>query len=102
MSHRRFVPRWRSLSRRVNGRPPLVVVEVSGGVVQQVYASNSRIDVLTVDYDADQTTANDGALTVWDSQGDQCRCFAAHWRPLLTARLPVETRQAVEQTLSQR
>lgn len=102
MSHRRFVPRWRSLARRVNGRPPLIVVEVSGGVVQQVYASNSRIDVLTVDYDADGATADDGALTVWDSQGDECRCFAAQWRPVLTARLPVETRQAVEQTLRQR
>jgi len=78
-----------------------VVVEVSGGVVQQVYASDRRVDVLTIDYDADGATADDGALTVWDSQGDECRCFAARWRPLVTARLPAETRQAVEQTLGQ-
>src|SRR4051812_27590317 len=94
--------RSRPLRRRRLRRPPLIVIEVSGGLVQQVYSSEQRVQVVGIDFDAQDCTPDDGVLTVADRTGREYSCFASQWRPLSTAKLPVETREAVRLTLGRR
>jgi hypothetical protein len=75
----------------------LVVIEVSGGVVQEVYCDDPEARIVLIDWDAEGCTVDEpGIVEVIDDLGRALPVHAAEFPKTLTATMPPETRSAVD------
>jgi hypothetical protein len=75
----------------------LVVIEVSGGVVQEVYCDDPEARIVLIDWDAEGCTVDEpGIVEVIDDLGRSLPVHAADFPKTPTATMPPETRSAVD------
>ena len=72
-----------------------IVIEVNGGVVQEVY-SDDPVTVVVVDWDTEGSEPGGSNYLVMDDMGYEHLAHAAIVKPTPTDMLPVETKAAVE------
>lgn len=73
-----------------------IVIEVNGGVVQEVYSDDPAVTVIIVDWDTEGSESDDSNHVVEDDVGNEHLAHAAVVEPTPIHMLPVETRAAVE------
>lgn len=73
-----------------------IVVEINGGVVQEVYSDDLAITVVVVDWDTEGSEPGNGNYVVEDEMGNEHLAHAAIAKPTPVEMLPTETRAAVE------
>ena len=75
----------------------LVVIEVSGGVVQDVYCDDPVARIFLIDWDAEGCTVDEpGIVEVIDDLGRALPVHAAEFPKTPTATMPPETRSALD------
>jgi hypothetical protein len=73
-----------------------LVIEMEGGVVQEVYADDPALEVVLVDWDS-AGADSELVIKVKDSGGKSLSVWAAKFPFVSLDRMPVETCQAAEQ-----
>lgn len=93
-ARRRIIPRWKKR------RPPLVVIDVGAGVVQQVFASDQRIEVVCVNSDLGAAGTDQHSLDTANNNFQEHPEVTVTGRPHSLRQLPIEIRQIVEHATS--
>lgn len=73
-----------------------IVIEVNGGVVQEVYTDDPAVTVVMVDWDTEGSEPGNGNYVVEDDMGNEHLAHAAVVKPTPIDMLPVETNAAAE------
>lgn len=73
-----------------------IVIEVVGGVVQEVYCDDPAVAVVLVDWDTEECEPDEGTVLVEDGLGYENLARAVTFPTTPLQQLPVETRAAVE------
>ena len=74
-----------------------IVIEVSGGMVQEVYCDDPNVAVVLVDWDTESCSGDDqGIVTVRDNDDQEHLVHAVEFPTTPTNQMPHETHAAVE------
>lgn len=79
-----------------------IVIEVNGGVVQEVYSNDPAVTVIVVDWDTDGAEPGNGNYIVTDELGNKHFAHAVIVNPTSIDMLPMETKSAVEAARTRR
>lgn len=76
-----------------------IVIEINGGVVQEVYADDPAVTVVVVDWDTEGSEPGGGNYVVKDDMGKEHLAHAAVIKATPIDMLPVETIAAAEEVM---
>lgn len=77
-----------------------IVIEINGGVVQEVYSDDPAVTVVVVDWDTEGSEPSNDNHVVTDEMGHEHLAHAAVIEPTPVDMLPVETKAVVEAALA--